>query len=304
MNPQSVDVVVSIVDHDNEAMARQCLASLPAGCDGVSWRVVLTENLPVEGAGDRLRQERPEVAVVQNERPRGFGANHNHALSPIARSGSARYLLVLNDDTVVAPGAVGALVRHLDERPVDGASAPVVVAPEGGAKPVRFAYPTLRSALLHDAGRQFGELPDEGGWLQGCCLMIRSEAWVRVGGFDERFYLFYEDADLSRRLVDAGWGLSACPTARITHFAHSTVLRGALAATTPRQGLRSRYLYLAKHEGAPSAALAVVVGRAVLAARALAMGAGIVGRRERRHRARRLIGLARYDPRAPVHDEA
>lgn len=298
-----VDVVISIVDHDNEEVANRCLASLPAACDGLTWHAIVTENLVVDGAADRLRRALRGVQVVQNRHPMGFGANHNQALSTVAETSGARYLLVLNDDTVLPPGAVRALVTHLDERPGDGAAAPVVLSPEGGAHPARLSYPTPRSALRHDAGRQFGELADEGGWLQGCCLMVRAEAWRQVGGFDERYYLFYEDADLSRRLVDAGWGLSVCPATRITHFAHSTVLRGPLAATTPLQGLRSRYLYLARHRGAGAAMTTVVVGRAVLALRALAAGAGVVGRPGRRDQARRLVRLARYNPRSPIHDE-
>jgi GT2 family glycosyltransferase len=300
-----LDVVISVVDHDNEQMTRRCLASLPAACDGVTWRVVLIENVLVAGIEGRLRRANPhiEIEIVVNARPRGFGANHNRTLASITGGGGARYVLVLNDDTVLAHGTVRELVRHLDERRGDGAAAPVVLSPEGRACTGRFAYPTLRSALRHDAGHQFGELPAPDGWLQGCCLLLRTEAVREVGNFDERYFLFYEDADLSRRLADAGWGLSVCATARVTHFAHATVLRGASAATTPRQGLRSRYLYLARHHGPRVATTSMIVGRALLVARAAAAGGGIVGGPGRRRRAQDLLRLARYDPRRPVHDE-
>lgn len=108
----------------------------------------------------------------------------------------------------------------------------------------------------------------------------------------------FEDCDLSRRLEAAGWGLAVGPAAVVDHVGNATVLRPGLAPITLRQGLRSRHLYFDKWLGPGRARLVSLVGRAILAGRAVA-------RRLARDRAsaRRLMSLARYDPRRPLPHE-
>jgi GT2 family glycosyltransferase len=131
--------------------------------------------------------------------------------------------------------------------------------------------------------------------------MLRTAAVAGAGFFDEQFFLFYEDGDLSRRLADAGWALAVCPAARLTHFGHQTVLRPELAIFTPMQGLHSRYLYFAKYEGRPRALVIAWVGRGLMGAR----GVRLIASGLRRHRpdrlrqGRLLVTLAGYDPRRP-----
>ena len=300
-----MDVEISIVDHENRDMVRACLLSLPDACRGLSWRATVIDNVSGDGSLEMLASEFPEVGVVANPVRLGFGANHNVVIRRLVADRSARYVLVLNDDTELSPGAVTRMVRTLDGRAELGAVVPGVVDGEGRPSATRLAYPSARSWLRTDRF-DVNELPDpEGGWLQGSCLLLRVEALGRVGGFDERFFLFYEDVDLSMRLVQGGWALGTCPEATVVHHGHATVLRPGIAEFTPKQGLRSRYLYFCKHHGPRRAALLSAAGRSVLAARA--GKAALVWARTRepaaRARAGRLLGLARFDPRTPLAQE-
>lgn len=300
-----VDVEISIVNHANRDLLADCLRSVPAATTGLRRRVTVIDNASHDGSLAMLAQDFAEVAVIANHRRLGFGANHNQVLDRLVATGSARYVLILNDDTTLGAEAVTRMVAAMDRDRSLGAVGPIIRDPGGTVEVSRFAYPSVRSSLLHDRGTRFTEMPDPTGWLQGCCLLVRVQALVGVGGFDPRFFLFYEDCDLSRRLVEAGWGLAVCPQATVVHVGHASVLRTDFVAVTPRQGRRSRFLYLAKHVGPRRARLASGLGRAVLAGRAAAAGLRSLLPRggPYRHRAVALAGLARVDPRRPLPHE-
>lgn len=300
-----VDVEVSIVDHANRDMVRTCLRSVPDACRGLTWRTTVIDNVSRDGSLEMLAAEFPDVDVIANQVRLGFGANHNQVLRRLAADGSARYVLVLNDDTELDAEAVTRMVAAMDRRSGLGGIVPSVVDGEGRPSATRLAYPSMRSWLRTDR-YDITELPDpDHGWLQGSCLLLRVGAVREIGGFDERFFLFYEDVDLSRRLEDAGWELGVCPEARVVHHGHATVFKPDIVDVTPKQGVRSRYLYFAKHHGPRRAALLSAAGRAVMLARS--GKAELVWLRSRnpvaRERARRLLALARMDPRKPLAQE-
>jgi GT2 family glycosyltransferase len=302
--PTPADVEISIVNHQNRAMVRECLLSLPAACEGVDAVITVIDNVSNDGSLEMLAKEFPGVRVIANTRRLGFGPNHNQVLRRVVSERSARSVLVLNDDTVLEPGSVARLVAALDADPALGMVAPSVTNPAVGRLPTRFTYPTLWHSFLIDAGRRGGEDIDADGWLQGACLLLRVDAVADIGGFDPRFFLFFEDCDLSLRLGQHGWRLAEVDDAQILHFAHQSVLREDFADFTPKQGLRSRYLYFAKHAGPRRAQALSVAGRGALLARALAARArSLRGDAAARAAATRLLALARYNPRRPLAPE-
>jgi len=300
-----IDVEVSLVDHENREMVRSCLRTLPDACRGLAWRATVIDNVSGDGSLEMLAADFPEVGVVANRVRLGFGANHNQVVRRLVADRSARHLLVLNDDTELAPEAVTRMVGTLDRRIDLGAVVPTVIDRHGQPAATRLAYPSARSWLRADRF-DVNELPDpERGWLQGSCLLLRVEALRQVGGFDERFFLFYEDVDLSLRLATRGWALGLCPEATVMHHGHATVFEPGRVDVTLTQGLRSRYLYFAKHIGPRRAALLSAVGRSMLAARAARTAVAWARTRDPvdRARARRLLLLARVNPRTPLAQE-
>lgn len=303
---RAVDVEISIVDHENRDMVRRCLLTLPGACAGLRWRATVIDNVSGDGSLEMLAADFPDVAVIANPVRLGFGANHNQVLRRLVGDGSAHYALVLNDDTELGPEAVTRMVRAMERRADLGALVPAVHDGHGRVAATRLAYPSARSWLRTDRF-DITELPDpEHGWLQGSCLLLRVDAVRQVGGFDERFFLFYEDVDLSRRLVEGGWALGTCDEATVVHHGHATVFKPDVVDLTYKQGLRSRYLYFCKHVGRRRAALLSAVGRALMLVRAAKAEAVWARRRDpvARARARRLLALARLDPRRPLPPEA
>jgi GT2 family glycosyltransferase len=300
----AVDVHISIVNHENRELVRACLESLPEACNRLAYRTTVVDNVSCDGSLEMLAQEFPDVLVMANARRLGFGANHNQVLRTLLADGSARYALILNDDTVLRPGAVAAMVARLDADPRAAAAVPTIEDEHGRVAASRLAYPTARTCLVTDWTDRT-EPADPGGFLQGCCLLLRLAAIAEVGMFDERFFLFYEDTDLSRRLAEAGWELVVCSDAVVYHVGHASVFKPGYVELTPRQGRRSRYLYLAKHHGRVQAELITALGRLLLLVRAVKASAGwhLLGDGARRDRARRLFGLVGFNPRRPLPAE-
>jgi N-acetylglucosaminyl-diphospho-decaprenol L-rhamnosyltransferase len=282
-------------------VVRTCLLTLPGACQGLAWRATVIDNVSNDGSLEMLATEFPDVRVVANEVRLGFGANHNQVIRRVVADGSARHVLVLNDDTELGPGSVAKMVASLDADPDLGAVVPTVLDGEGRAAATRLSWPSPRSWLRADRS-DVTELPDpEHGWLQGSCLLVRVDALRQVGGFDERFFLFYEDVDLSQRLVRGGWGLGVCPEATVVHHGHATVFKDDIVDATFRHGLRSRYLYFEKHLGRPTAAALSATGRTVMLARSAKAWAHWTRTRDpvARARATRLLDLALLNPRKP-----
>jgi GT2 family glycosyltransferase len=294
------DVEISIVNDNSRELLRRCLLTLPAAAAPLDWRASVVDNVSVDGSREMVAREFPAVRLVANRQRRGFSANHNQVLRRVVGERSSRYVLVLNDDTELAESAVVRMVAVMDADPHLGAVVPEVVDGAGRTAATRLAYPTLRRSLRYDL-TGVGEPEDEEGWLQGCCLLLRVAALADVGLFDERFFLFYEDVDLSRRLTAAGWTLGTCARAVVVHTGHASVLRSDMTLFTPMQGLHSRYLYFAKHLGTSRSTAISWAARGALAARAARLGLRAQRRHDRDSAAtsRHYLALARYDPRRP-----
>ena len=181
-----VDVTVSIVNHENREAV---LASLRA-LDGDTGRrarseVVVVDNVSLDGSAEAIREAFPAVQVLERGARAGYGANHNLAL----RRAQGRYVLLLNDDAQVTPGAIDTLAAALDADPTAAVAAPAVHTPSGAAEPTLWPRPSLRldvSGALRRSAPQAVSGADIG-WFRGCALLVRRDAVLAVGGFDEGF---------------------------------------------------------------------------------------------------------------------
>lgn len=211
-------IVISVVSHGQGALVRELLEDLAAHCKA-DIHVVLTLNIPEKILDDVNGYAFP-IEVIQNEQPKGFGANHNEAFRRL----SGEYFCVVNPDIRLNDDPFEKLVACLLE---SGSSlaAPVVVNPHGGIEdsvrrfptPFRIAGKALglgRNSDYAPSSRPFS--PD---WVAGMFMLFQSAAFQELGGFDERFFLYYEDVDICARLRLAGRDIVACPWVRVIHAA-------------------------------------------------------------------------------------
>lgn len=191
------------------------------------YAVVMADNGSRDGAPEE--QERlGRARLLRTGGNLGYGTAANRA----AATGSAPWLVVANPDIEWEPGALDELLAAGRRHPASGAFGPLVSTPEGHLYPSARALPSLGRGIGHAvfgwvwptnpwtrAYRQESRAPGERvtGWLSGSCLLLRREAFQAVGGFDEGFFMFFEDLDLGERLAQAGWTSVYVPTARVRH---------------------------------------------------------------------------------------
>jgi GT2 family glycosyltransferase len=252
-----------------------------------------------------VRQEHPHVRFSVNGSRKGFSANHNQTLLPAMRSGSHDFACILNDDTELDPGSLRTLVQACRDDPGLGVVGPAIRGTDGRLQPSMFAFPSLRCEMAQNWLRRICEVPG-GGWLNGCCLVLSLETLRSAGSLDERFFLFYEDTDLSRRLARCGLTAAIVPQATILHHGHATIQNPRFGNAMELQMLRSRHLYYLKHHGRVYASAALFVARASYAARATRAALRSARFRQADERFKRdlMLALIRYDPRAPLAHEA
>jgi len=212
------------------------LASIPAAVTGPA-PVVVVDNAPGSNAdASRLAASHGAAYVPMPANP-GYGGAVNAGVA--ALPDEVDWVLISNPDVVLAPGAIDALLQHAASDPAIGAAGPAVLNPDGSVYPSARAVPSLRTGVGHAlfvnlwqrnpwtlAYRRESDPSDESrdaGWLSGSCLLVRRSAFDEIGGFDDGYFMYFEDVDLGYRLGKAGYRNVYQPAARVTHVgAHST----------------------------------------------------------------------------------
>lgn len=254
-------VHVVIVNWNSGAQLRECLRSFAAiAADAVTARATVVDNASQDGSCEGLEAPVP-LAIVRNADNRGFGAACNQG----AAGSDAEFLLFLNPDTRLLPGSFAEPVRYLRGREnekvgivgiqladPDGhvarntARAPTAWSMVGNSVGLdrlvpRLLPPHFVTDWAHDDTRVVDQ-------VMGAFFLVRRSLFEALGGFDERFFVYYEDLDFSVRARAQGWRSVYLATAQAFHRGQGTT-EGATARRT-FYFCRSRILYARKHLGA------------------------------------------------------
>ncbi len=218
MESPRFDVSISLVSHGQGGLIRRVLADLQAWRD-VSAEVIITLNVPEDEAFLSENRLFPQT-VIRNMRRKGFGANHNGAFS-VSRSDC---FAVVNPDVRTPGFSIVPLLEQLRGRGI-GVVAPRVVDSRGRSEDSARVYPTLARIVRRRFGGEtqldypVGNGPLQVDWAAGMFLVFDSEAFRSVGGFDEGYFMYLEDADICRRLRRIGWDVLYVPEVSIVHDA-------------------------------------------------------------------------------------
>jgi GT2 family glycosyltransferase len=226
-----VELSVCIVTYQARDLLRDCLCSLYENTN-LDLEVIVVDNGSQDGVAEMLQTEFPAVHFIQNPGNLGYTRPMNQAL----RAGRGRYLLQLNPDTLILPGALECLMSFLAAHPQVGICGPKVLNRDGTLqKPCRRGESRPLAVLAYFTGlagrypknRRLGEYlmsymdeeethPVAG--VAGSCMLIRREVVDQIGYLDERFFAYQEDADYCFRARQAGWQIYYVPEARIIHY--------------------------------------------------------------------------------------
>ena len=266
------DVSVIVVSYNTREILRRCLARLAEELATVDGEVIVVDNASADGSADMVADEFPAVQLVRSTVNLGFAAGNNRGFA-LARG---RYVVLLNPDAFLGSGALARALAHMERSPHVGIAGGRLQDPAGRLQPSGRLFPSLLNELIVISGlaaryprsRLFGRFdrtwadPDQAAqvdWVPGAFTIIRGRALGETGGFDERFFLYYEEVDLCRRMVQAGYEVWYWPDVVVTHIggASSKTVKAHEFSCAGSQltlwRLRSALLYYRKHHGRTAA---------------------------------------------------
>lgn len=213
---------ISVVSHGQLGMVTDLLSDLEEHCLSTILEVVLTINIAEVNVVDIGHYSYP-IKIIYNDKPKGFGSNHNQAF--MAASGS--YFCVLNPDIRLVADPFPELVTVLQDVRV-GVCAPLVVNKDGEQEDSARLFPSPWTVLRRFiSGKRASDyvieqepvLPD---WVGGMFMLFRSETYRQINGFDERYFLYYEDVDICARLTNLRFKVVLCTASKVIHLAQRT----------------------------------------------------------------------------------
>lgn len=278
--PQTPDVLVIIVNYKTAALTVRAVESVAAERRRnplLDVRAIVVENASGdeaalrEGLGQRFADW---LTLDISPTNGGYGAGNNRAMRAAFDAGNPpRYFHILNPDTEVRTGGIIELVRFCDAHPRAGIAGSCYENADGSDWKSAFRFPSAWSELeeglslslstwllkKHVVRRMMGDEPDRADWLPGASVLFRREMIEAIGGFDEEFFLYFEETDLAVRAARAGWETWYVPASRVMHIAGAST--GVTSATDkprrlPRYWYESRHRFFSKNHGLAYTALA------------------------------------------------
>lgn len=255
-------VTAVLVNYNAGRELRRALESIRAEFEDQPWEAFVVDNASIDGSGAIVGEFAPQARLVSNTDNVGFARGVNQGV----RLASAPLILIMNPDCRLVAGAVETMAATLETHPSCAIVGPRILNPDGSTQGSARGDPDVftglfgRTMLLRrlmpelpiskrnvvpDAATVHGEDSVTVDWLSGACMLARRDAFEQVDGFDERYFLYWEDADLCRRLRGIGYHVRFVPGATAVHRVAHSSQRARSAAI--RAFHESAYLYYATH---------------------------------------------------------
>jgi GT2 family glycosyltransferase len=257
-----IDLSISIASYNTKDILRQCLSSIYLNTRGISFEIIVVDNASQDGSPDMIKRDFPFVILLENKENAGFGKAHNYAFGVSI----GRYFLILNSDTYIHPKTLRRMIAFMDKQPEVGITGcKTYVDDESTFVMHRHPVPSItnfiilytefgilfpQSFLCKNYWNKSYELWEtqeslEVDAVEGCAILIRRETFQHIGGFDENYFLFFEEEDLFREVKKKGWKIFYLPSARITHYVNKSHEGKDLSGTF----MDSKRYYFKKHYG-------------------------------------------------------
>jgi GT2 family glycosyltransferase len=257
-----VKLSIVILCWNDKKVINDCLASIFAGTHSIEFEVIVSDNGSTDGSPDFIRENFPQVRVIENRANLRFSKGNNVGI----QASTGEYVLILNPDTIMHDGSLDRLIAFADVHPEAGGFGCRVLNPDGTYQRSARPFPAIGRGWLSAIGLSWlGYLSDafntdeylrwKGNtqrtvdWQSGCCVMVRAALLKSIGGFDEQFQYYYEDVDLCHRIWDSGSCILFKPEVTITHLGGQSS-SGRFPIPFELDKYRNRYRYFYKYFGA------------------------------------------------------
>ncbi len=229
-----LDVTIAIINFNTKDLLKTCIDTIQKTPPLVAYDVLVIDNASTDGSVDMIKEDLPDVHLLENAGNLGYAAAANQAL----RTSKARYVLVLNTDIEMDRDAVDILVEHADHHDDLGVAGPLLLNTDGSVQMSGRRFPSFVDATMHaflgqlwpnnrfsSRYRMIGWDRKEDttvDWVSGAAMLVRRSAAEKVGLFDDGYFMYVEDMDLCYRLWKKGWKVYFCPDARMVHHIAQT----------------------------------------------------------------------------------
>lgn len=225
-----MDISIVIVNYNVKAYLLNLIDSVKKSKGNFTYEIIVVDNASVDGSVESLQQNHPDVKIVENKRNIGFGRANNLGV----KEASGRYVLILNPDTILNEDTLSEMVHFMENHPDVGISTCRILNADGSFSNDTFRNkPTPVSALLRVFGLEeklgkgkhayyikdvnIDEVQDIP-VISGAFMFLRSDVFESVDGFDERFFMYFEDTDLCYRVSESGYRIVYVPSSSVVHF--------------------------------------------------------------------------------------
>lgn len=258
-----MQVSIIIINFNCGQYIFNCIESIYSFTTENDFEIIIVDNNSDDGSVSELIKKFPEIKIINNSQNIGFGAANNTG----ARKAAGEYVFFLNPDTVFLNDCVSIFMRFFSESGNDAVSCGARLETASGNYSVsygnfpsvfqqfsdigfRVLYKKSYDKFLSISPPCNFDTPQKVGYLSGAGIFIKKNIFQKAGGFDERFFMYYEDTDLFFRLNKAGYQSFIVPEARIVHFGCSAILPdGSFNYAKYALMEKSKYLYFAKNIG-------------------------------------------------------
>jgi len=260
-----IDVTVLVVNYNTGFLLDRMFSALEAAKADLKVQVIVVDNASRDDSVEILRSRYPNVELVENLVNVGFGRANNQALPGV----KGRYVLLLNTDAFVSPNTLVKTTNFMDANRQFGILGVKLVGEDGFLQPSCRYFPTPWTVFLRSTGfaRFFprARLVDDltwdhasvrtCDWVPGCYYLIRREVIERVGLFDPRYFLYFEEVDHCREVQKAGWKVVYFPFTQVIHLGGESAKSVTDLTSSGRQisllQIESQLLYFRKQHGLP-----------------------------------------------------
>lgn len=238
-----VDLTVIIVSWNTATILCRCLNALHTNIGGLSTQIIVIDNASQDGSAEMIEKHFPQVQLIRNQDNVGFSKANNQGIT----QARGRYVLLLNSDALVQPETLSFLLQFMETHREIGACSPRLRMQSGDAQAYAFGDdPSLAYLLRRGLSRLFLNRPIHNwdvpypiatDWVSGACLLLRREVVEQIEGFDESFFMYFEDADLCLRIRQHGWQIFYVPQVDVIHLGGQSLRQNPKAQRAYQQSL-------------------------------------------------------------------
>jgi len=242
-----------------------CIESILENCRSLEYEIIVVDNASTDGTVDLIRNKYPDLILTSNDTNKGFAYANNQGI----QQARGRYLLFLNPDTIIQPNAIEKMLAFLEQNKNVGAVGPKLLNKDFTIQHSVRTFPTFRGALYrHTILRYLGLFKNHHErWrmkdfkcdrltdvdqLMGAAILAEKDLVLKMGGFDEQFFMYYEEVDFCYRIKNAGYRIVFFPDASIIHLGGKSARQ--ISFRKKIMAIKSLLRFFGKHRNKPAVA--------------------------------------------------